>query len=171
LDSSGRYFTANDFERHEAGEALQREIWSLDGVQVVGGSNPLAPTKEIKALQATLVRPFSFRTDFAPTFAPTRQTALAGTRRNSQQGERARRVHCLGGAMVLGSCTGPSAASLRDRLFRSSTAISDCFGVHPSTQIRIGRAEVHSLTRTRTCVGRKRTVSILRQRSLLCNGR
>jgi hypothetical protein len=28
-------------------------------VQVVGGSNPLAPTKEIKALQAMLVRPFS----------------------------------------------------------------------------------------------------------------
>ncbi|MGE8329741.1 MAG: hypothetical protein ACN6PY_01380, partial [Paraburkholderia nemoris] len=31
----------------------------LHGVQVVGGSNPLAPTKEIKALQAMLVRPFS----------------------------------------------------------------------------------------------------------------
>ncbi|CAM2192417.1 protein of unknown function [Paraburkholderia kururiensis] len=54
-------------------------------MQVVGGSNPLAPTKEIKALQAMLVRPFSFCVNFAPTFAPTGGTALAGTERSFQQ--------------------------------------------------------------------------------------
>jgi hypothetical protein len=36
------------------------DIAWLHRVQVAGGSNPLAPTKEIKALQASLVRPFSF---------------------------------------------------------------------------------------------------------------
>ena len=32
----------------------------LNGVQVVGGSNPLAPTSKIKDLQLFVVSPFSF---------------------------------------------------------------------------------------------------------------
>jgi hypothetical protein len=34
-----------------------------------------------------LVRPFSFGLEFAPTFAPTKRTALAGTKRNFPRGE------------------------------------------------------------------------------------
>ncbi|MGF6998115.1 hypothetical protein P3T25_006495 [Paraburkholderia sp. GAS32] len=42
---------ANSAERLDSGQALQLgTIYSFRGVQVGGGSNPLAPTKEIKAL-------------------------------------------------------------------------------------------------------------------------
>ncbi len=33
--------------------------WFLNGVQVVGGSNPLAPTSNIKDLQRYVASPFS----------------------------------------------------------------------------------------------------------------
>jgi hypothetical protein len=55
------------------------DMLSFHGVQVVRGSNPLAPTNEYKALAASALRAFLFGADFAPTFAPTRRTALTGT--------------------------------------------------------------------------------------------
>ncbi|MGF6920560.1 hypothetical protein OKW28_004757 [Paraburkholderia sp. 40] len=53
------------------GFAIARGMWVvLHEVQVVGGSNPLAPTKEIKALQAMLVRPFCLAGGFCPHVCP-----------------------------------------------------------------------------------------------------
>jgi hypothetical protein len=43
---------------------------------VVGGSNPLAPTKEIKALQATLVGPFSLAAVFPPRARAPRRVGV-----------------------------------------------------------------------------------------------
>jgi len=74
---------ADGFERHDVGQTLQLgEICSFYGVQVVGGSNPLAPTKEIKASQATLVRPFLFGADFTPHVCPH---TMEGSRGNTAE--------------------------------------------------------------------------------------
>jgi hypothetical protein len=60
---------ADGFERHDSWQARVGEICSFHGVQVVGGSNPLAPTNRYKALVHAQIRAGLARQTLAESFA------------------------------------------------------------------------------------------------------
>ena len=62
-------------------------VESLYGVQVVGGSNPLAPTREIKTLWMRVHKTFFVSGRFCPYVCPCTMDGFCRTERNARRRE------------------------------------------------------------------------------------